>query len=68
MAGVLTLLGRTLFSVLLGLILGYGIMVLMITRSMPEAVTNEKFLRYREIFMVVFIAVFFLAAFLMMFT
>jgi hypothetical protein len=42
MASLLSLFGRTLFNVLLGLILGYGVMDLMLTRTVPEALKKRK--------------------------
>jgi uncharacterized membrane protein YidH (DUF202 family) len=55
MASPLHLFGSTLFNVLIGLMLGYGIMVYMLSRAVPEAMKNETFLKYREILMLIVI-------------
>ncbi len=66
MTALLSFFGRTLFTVLLGLLLGYGIMTLLLDKSVPDAMKNEKFRKYCEIFLICFIALFFVAAFLML--
>jgi hypothetical protein len=67
MASLLSLFGRTLFNVLLGLILGYGVMDLMLTRTVPEALKNEKFHKYREMFLIIFIILVVVCMYLMVF-
>ncbi|MGB8219822.1 MAG: hypothetical protein WCE46_05505 [Methanoregula sp.] len=68
MASLLSLFGRTLFNVLLGLVLGYGVMDLMLSRTVPEALKNEKFLKYRERFMILFIVLVVVCMYLIVFT
>ena len=68
MASLLHLFGSTLFTVLLGLLLGYGVMDLMLSRTVPEAQNNEKFLKYRERFMITFIVVVAICMYLIVFT
>jgi magnesium-transporting ATPase (P-type) len=68
MASLLSLFGRTLFNVLLGLVLGYGVMDLMLSRTVPEALKNEKFLKYREMFMIIFIILVVVCMYLVVFT
>jgi hypothetical protein len=68
MASLLSLFGRTLFNVLLGLVLGYGVMDLILSRTVPEALKNEKFLKYREWFMIIFIILVVVCMYLMVFT
>jgi hypothetical protein len=68
MASLLSLFGRTLFNVLLGLVLGYGVLGLMLSRTVPEALKDEKFLRYREIFMIIVIVLVAVCMYLMVFT
>jgi hypothetical protein len=68
MAILLSLFGRTLFNVLLGLVLGYGVMDLMLSRTVPEALKNEKFLKYRERFMILFIVLVVVCMYLIVFT
>jgi hypothetical protein len=68
MASLLSLFGRTLFNVLLGLVLGYGAMDLMLSRTVPEALKNEKFNKYREMFMIIVIVLVVVCMYLMIFT
>jgi hypothetical protein len=67
MASLLHLFGSTLFNVLLGLVLGYGVMDLMLSRTVPEAQKNEKFLKYREWFLIIFIVLAAISMYLMVF-